>query len=193
MPHLTFGVEYRIKNKWCVELGYGKRIFDQGIYHAINYKLSGHNSNQVHFDSIITPSYGARIYIELKYLLPNQMKNFYTGIGYYNIIDTRNIAITYFIPDSIDASSRHGATEHTAIKKELNVFNLLCGYVYKVNRFQLDTQIMLGLKHKKQEYIKNEFDEMGYDSFHHYSWDSPMNTFRPSINISFKIGYRISN
>jgi hypothetical protein len=192
MPHLTFGLEFKIKNKISLEIDYGRRIFNQGIYPYLNYHLFGRSENNLYYDSIVTPSSGERIHFEIKYyFLTSKGSDMYAGLAFYKINDTRNKKITYFVPDPLDPNVRKGTIEHTAIKKELHIIDFIVGLVSKFNRVRLESYLMIGLKHKKQEYIKNEFDKLGYSSLHHYVWDMPMNSFRPSVNVGFRISYQI--
>lgn len=192
MPHLTFGLEFKIQNKVSLEMDYGRRIFHQGIYPYLTYHLFGRNENDRYYDSIITPSFGERIHLEFKYyFLTSENTDTYAGLAFNKIMDTRNRKITYWVPDSTNSNVFYGTNINSAIKKELLIIDLIAGRVFKFNRIHLDTYFMIGLKHKSQEYVKNDFDKLGYDSFHQYVWDQPMNAFKLSANIGFRISYKI--
>ncbi len=192
MPHLTLGLEYKLKKHISFEFAYGRRIMDQGVLPYLNYHLSGKKENLSYFDSIVTPSFGERIHFEFKYYIQkNGDYEAYIGLAYYRILDTRNMRITYFKPDPTDPNASTGAYEHTAIKKRIQIIDLMVGGIVKFEKLYLEPYFMLGLKHKNQKYIKNEFEALGYTSYRHFIWDQPMNAFRPSINIGFRISYPI--
>ncbi len=185
-PYLTGGLEVILKEKLGLEINYGQRVLPYGVFFEKPY------------EQITAPATGKKIQLEAKlyniigekiYSLKNHQT--YIGICYMKINDTRNLAIIYWVPYEDEPNIYHSSTEHTAIKKSIAAMNVVGGYVYSINRIKFDGSIMFGVKKKIQNYIENEYYELGYDSYRHWVWDQPMDSYRPSFNFRFKVSYRI--
>lgn len=194
-PHLTGGLEYIKNNSVGVEIGFGTRYIDKS---PLAYIIEIDNQDK-YYDSLVVQSKGNRFYIELKQYKElksiHKIKDYkafqYWGIGFYKIDDVRNRRITYSVPDKLNSTSSNFEDISVGISKSQIVVDFLYGYSVQYKNFSFDLQAMLGVMHREQKYINDPYFEKGYDTFHHWIWEKPMNTLLPSLNVNAKIAYKL--
>lgn len=194
-PHLTGGLEFIKNKKFGIEFGYGKRYIDKS---PLAYIFDIDNQDK-YYDSVVTQSKGARFYIELKNYKElksiHNIKDYkayqYWGFGIYKIEDVRNRRITYSVPNKLNSNLYNYEDINVGISKNQIVLNFLYGYSVEYKKISIDLQAMLGVMERNQKYINNPYFEKGYNPFHHWIWEQPMNRILPSFNLNFKIAYSI--
>lgn len=196
MPHITGAGEIIIKDKIGLEFGYGRRYLDRSLIEYISEWPDEDNSQ---YDSLIVPNFGERIHFEMKYYTqikdPDELEAFhvnnYFGLAFYKIHDIRNKKIEYLVPKNDSIASIY--FEHTAIEKKLLIFDFIFGQIHRYKKIEIDSYVLVGLKHHYRDFIQNEYDEKGYDIvyFRNSAFLKPLNGIRPSINFGMKISYKI--
>jgi len=184
VPRLQGSIEFIIRNKFGIDLGYGKRYLDNNIWFE-----------QTNDTLTVNPSGDIKI-IDFNYynLFPSMHKkkgNFtmdnYLGFSFKYIRDSQNKITKYWTKYSdvlrIDCY---------ALKKTVYVYALKFGVIVKYKRIGAEGFGEFGLRYKDQYLVNSELDPDN-DSYPNgfWPWERPYKGLQPHINIGIKLSYQI--